>query len=157
LIDPSLYTFVDVLTPKRPSIVVNSQPSLLQGMLRHSPRASMAAALGLSSPTTVQGYPAHYYGSAAAALAPSMSSVNALSQEFDSSIYRDDMSGRSRTDAASSIRTENRPPFPRLSSNRENPSASDLLRFLTRQEKEKDGSGINSSSSGVGPVTGSNW
>lgn len=116
----------------------------------------MATALtSSSSSTTVEGYLPQYRGSAATALAPSISSINASSQGLDNINIEEGKSGRETF--ATSVRTENRPPLIQAHPSRDVASATDLLRRLNRQDKEHHDPGFNANTTGIGPTFGSDW
>lgn len=113
---------------------------------------------GSPSSTTAQGYLPQYRGSAAVALAPSMSSVNASSQGRDNYNPFAEASKTNRANSIASLRAENRPPLVPAHPHRDTTSAADLLRRINRQEKElHHDPGFNANTTGVGPTFSSDW
>jgi len=119
----------------------HAQPSLLQEMLRHTPRTATAAPTGALSSTVAHGHLPQYGGFAAASLAPSINNVS--------------VSRFAHNNLGCTL--ENRPLL-RNSSNQDLVSAAEHLKKAKGKEMEIVDHGFNPNTEGVGPVyDGSDW
>ena len=131
----------------RSATLRSGQSSVLQGMLRNSPRTTMAAATGALSSATANGFLQRYSGAAAASLAPSMASL-VLSSASNSTV-----GNKGGQDLDASLRNENLAPS-NLSSPRSALSTINFLQMVRRQNKPAVEHGFNPNTTGIGPVYG---
>ncbi|KAI9744867.1 MAG: hypothetical protein M1818_001792 [Claussenomyces sp. TS43310] len=144
------------------STTVHRQPTFLQGILKNTPRQSMAAPVtGTLSSTTAHGYLPLYTGQAAAALAPSRATGSPASPALHRRDIDDHDNKGSRPQSMQSRRSENFPPAPSSAQKRGFPNATDLLRRLSRVQRDHQEVAKepwNTLTTGIGPVApGAEW
>ena len=147
-------------------------------MLRNAAATMAAPALsGAVSSATAQGYLPQYRGSAAASLAPTMITMNALEREDENSAMKADQVKASVDNSikvsmegavpliAANFLPENRPinrdrPHRPILASVESMGAEGYMRYLAQKaenDKKVVGQGWNPNTTGTGPVMGSDW